>query len=83
MARRLSTPGTGNRTPPGRQLHVQRLVALAVLGVVLFDFPVLTLWVPRPLALFVVWALFVAALAWLLETAGRSGPGRRPDPGQD
>lgn len=61
-------------------MQAQRLVALAVLGLVLFDFPVLTLWVPRPLALFVVWALFVAALAWLLETAERGGPG---GPGQD
>lgn len=54
----------------------QRLVALFALALALVNFPLLALWdrdvlvagVPLfPLALFVVWALLIAALAWLME----------------
>ncbi len=56
-------------------LH-QRLVGLFAMALLLFNFPLLALWdreltlagVPLfPAALFVVWALFIAALAWLME----------------
>ncbi len=58
-------------------LH-QRLVGLFAMALMLFNFPLLSLWdrdlslagVPLfPLALFIVWALFIAALAWLMERA--------------
>ena len=61
-----------------RTLLHQRLVALFVLALLLFNFPLLALWdrealllgVPLfPAALFLVWALLIAALAWLMETA--------------
>ncbi len=60
-------------------LHSQRLSALFVVGALLFNFPLLALWdrdvlvfgVPLfPAALFIVWALLIAALAWLSEGAG-------------
>jgi hypothetical protein len=53
-----------------------RLVALFALALLLFNFPLLALWdrdlrvmgLPLfPLALFVLWALLIAALAWLME----------------
>ena len=56
----------------------QRLTGLFVLALVLFNFPLLALWdrdatllcLPLfPLALFIVWALLIAALAWLMERA--------------
>ncbi|MBK6471701.1 MAG: hypothetical protein IPF94_13540 [Betaproteobacteria bacterium] len=56
----------------------QRLTGLFVLGLLLFNFPLLALWdrdatvlgLPLfPLALFIVWALLIAALAWLMERA--------------
>ena len=56
-------------------LH-QRLIALFAVAMLLFNFPLLVLWdrstsvlgMPLfPLALFAVWALLIAALAWLLE----------------
>jgi hypothetical protein len=56
-------------------LH-QRLVGLFVLALLMFNFPLLALWdreamlwgVPLfPAALFIVWALLIAALAWLME----------------
>ncbi len=56
----------------------QRLAGLFVLGLLLFNFPLLALWdrdalllgVPLfPAALFLLWALLIAALAWLMETA--------------
>jgi hypothetical protein len=61
----------------GRLLH-QRLAGLFAAALLLFNFPLLTLWdrealvfgVPLfPLALFVVWGLLFAVLAWLMETA--------------
>jgi len=54
----------------------QRLLALFAVGALLFNFPLLALWdrdvsvfgVPLfPAALFIVWALLIAALAWLTE----------------
>lgn len=59
-----------------RQLDVDRLAGLFVLGWLVFGFPLMGLWdrpatlagLPLlPLALFVLWALLIAALAWLLE----------------
>ncbi len=56
----------------------QRLTGLFALALVLFNFPLLALWdrdatvlgLPLfPLALFIVWALLIAALAWLMERA--------------
>ena len=56
----------------------QRLTGLFVLALVLFNFPLLALWdrdatllgLPLfPLALFIVWVLLIAALAWLMERA--------------
>ncbi len=56
----------------------QRLTGLFALALLLFNFPLLALWdrdatllgLPLlPLALFVIWALLIAALAWLMERA--------------
>ena len=66
-----------------RGLDAQRLVALFVAGLLLFNFPLLALWdheawvfgLPLfPLALFGIWALLIAALAWIVER------GRERDP---
>lgn len=57
-------------------IRAQRLVALFAAALLLFNFPLLALWdhellvlgLPLfPAALFGVWALLIAALAWLLE----------------
>lgn len=57
----------------------QRLVALFAAALLLFNFPLLALWdrealvlgLPLfPAALFGVWALLIAALAWLMERSG-------------
>ncbi len=57
-------------------LGSQRLVALFGAGVLLFNFPLLALWdrnallfgVPLfPAALFIIWALLIGALGWLVE----------------
>ena len=62
-------------------LNAQRLVALFGAGWVVFNFPLLALWdhdvlvfgLPLfPLALFLIWALFIAVLAWLMERAPSS-----------
>jgi hypothetical protein len=54
----------------------QRLVGLFALALLLFNFPLLALWdrdlliwgLPLfPAALFLLWALLIAALAWLME----------------
>jgi hypothetical protein len=54
----------------------QRLLALFFVGWVLLNFPLLALWnhpvqwfgIPLfPLALFLIWALLIAALAWVME----------------
>jgi hypothetical protein len=60
----------------GNALTAQRLVALFCCGWLLLNFPLMGLWdadvtvlgVPLfPAALFTVWALLIAALAWLME----------------
>jgi len=57
-------------------LGTQRLLALFLAGWLLFSFPLLGLWdrdatvlgVPLfPAALFVLWGLLIAVLAWLME----------------
>ena len=50
-----------------RRLLGQRLVALFVAGLLLFDFPLLGLWQGSAWAVFAAWALLIGALAWLLE----------------
>lgn len=60
-------------------LRAQRLIALFVAGVLLLDFPLLSLW-ERPAtllgvpllaaALFIVWALLIALLGWIVERGG-------------
>ena len=58
-------------------LKAQRLLALFFTGLALFNFPLLALWdvdaqvwgLPLfPLALFVLWSLLIAALAWIMES---------------
>ena len=59
-----------------RTLLPQRLLALYVAGLLLLNFPLLGLWdrdvllwgLPLfPLALFCIWALLIAVLAWMME----------------
>jgi hypothetical protein len=59
-----------------RSLLPQRLIALFALALLLFNFPLLALWdreatvlgLPLfPAALFMLWALLIAALALLME----------------
>ena len=59
-----------------RSLSTQRLVALFAAALLLFNFPLLALWdhevlvwgLPLfPTALFIIWALLIAALAVLME----------------
>lgn len=59
-----------------KQRRPARLIALFCLGWLLFSFPLLTLWdrpaslfgLPLlPLGLFLVWALVITVLAWLME----------------
>ena len=59
-----------------RGLLPQRLIALFALALLLFNFPLLALWdrsaiwlgLPLfPAALFLIWALLIAALALLME----------------
>ena len=66
-------------------LRAQRLLALFGGGWLMFGFPLLGLWdrdatlggVPMlPAALFILWALLIAALAWLME---RPDPAAPPD----
>jgi hypothetical protein len=60
-----------------RRLLQQRLLALFAVGALLFDFPLLKVWLAEgtvlglPLlavALFMAWAGLIAALAWLMES---------------
>lgn len=50
-----------------RSLTVQRLLALFALGALLFNVPLLRLWSGTAVGLFVVWALVIGVLAWLME----------------
>jgi len=69
-------------------LKTQRLVALFVAGLALFNFPLLALWdhdaavlgLPLfPAALFGLWALMIAALAWVMERDDVPPEGLGPD----
>ena len=72
-------------------LGSQRLVALFCVGVLLFNFPLLALWdrnallfgVPLfPAALFIIWALLIGALGWLVERSSDGDAADAPVPGQ-
>ncbi len=65
--------------PEARRLLGQRLGALFALALLLLNFPLLALWdqaatvagLPLfPAALFVLWAVLIGVLAWLMERAG-------------
>lgn len=67
-------------------LQAQRLVALFFAGMALLNFPLLVLWdhdvqvfgLPLfALALFAIWVLLIAALAWVVER-GASGDNGSP-----
>lgn len=51
-------------------LTVQRLLALFIAGWLLFDVPLLRLWLVDATGVFIAWALLIAALAWLMERNG-------------
>ena len=62
-------------------LGAQRLLALFASGWLLFNFPLLGLWdrdatlfgiALFPAALFIFWALLIAALVWLMEQPGKT-----------
>ena len=64
-------------------LRAQRLLAFFAGGWLLFNFPLLGLWdrdatlwgVPLfPAALFILWALLIAVLAWQMERPGQTPP---------
>lgn len=66
-------------------LTTQRLIAVFCSGWLLLNFPLLGLWdveatvlgLPLfPAALFVMWGLLIAALAWLME---HQSPGKQDD----
>ncbi len=76
---RIRKEGQGEGLIVRSGLLRQRLVGLFALGLLLFNFPLLAVWdrdllffgLPLfPTALFLAWALLIAALAWLLERAG-------------
>jgi len=59
-----------------KSLGAQRLLAIFAVGCALLNFPLLALWSADvtvwgmalfPLALYVIWALLIAALAWMME----------------
>ena len=59
-----------------RPLLAQRLLALFGAGVLLFNFPLLRLWLTDttvlglpllPVAMFTAWVLLIGLLAWLME----------------
>jgi hypothetical protein len=60
-------------------LRVQRLIALALAGWMLFDFPLLTLWSSNATLVFVWWALLIGLLAWVIERGEGSGEGSGDD----
>ncbi len=76
---------------PTRGPSPQLLLALWVAGAVLFNFPMLivfdrdatVLGLPLlPIALFAIWALLIAALAWAMERGAAptdDGPGSRAE----
>lgn len=59
-----------------RTRGLQRLLALFFAGMMALNYPLLALWDPQasvfglplfPVALFTLWALLIATMAWLLE----------------
>ncbi len=65
--------------PGQHRLITQRLLALAAAGALLFNFPLLKLWLSEqtvlglpllPVALFGAWALLIVLLARLMEVRG-------------
>jgi hypothetical protein len=61
------------------RLLTSRLLALFAGGVLLFNFPLLKLWLSDatvfglpllPVALFGAWAVLIAVLAWVMESDG-------------
>lgn len=48
-------------------LRVQRLIALALAGWMLFDFPLLVLWSSNATLVFAWWALLIALVAVVVE----------------
>ncbi len=76
-------PITNKETAVFKEIGAQRLAALFVGGWLLFSFPLLSLWdrdatllgVPLfPAALFLLWGLVIAAIAWLMERPGQPPP---------
>jgi hypothetical protein len=66
-----------NQGPDRARLLAQRLLALVAAGVLLFNFPLLKIWLTEqsvfglPLlavALFGAWAVLIVLLAWLMES---------------
>ncbi len=64
-------------TEPDQKPYRERLIALAIFGLLVLNYPLLQLfdrtatWLGIPviyLYLFGLWALFIAAIAWILET---------------
>jgi hypothetical protein len=64
-------------------LAAQRLLALFASGWLLFNFPLLGLWdrgatllgLPLfPVALFILWGVLIAVLAWLMERLAQTHP---------
>ncbi len=64
-------------------LGTQRLLALFVAGWLLFSFPLLGLWdrdatvlgIPLfPAALFILWGLLIATIAWWMERPAQTPP---------
>lgn len=55
----------------------QRLLALFVAAGLCFDFPLLQLFIASPVGLFVLWAVVIGLLAWVLERDD-SGDGGAP-----
>ncbi len=53
-------------------LRVQRLIALAFAGWMLFDFPLLALWSSNAPLVFAWWALLIVLLAVVVERRGGS-----------
>ena len=63
-----------------KRLDSQRLLALFLWGWLMFNFPLLGLWdqddqvfgLPFfPVAIFLIWGLLIAAMAWLMERANQ------------
>jgi hypothetical protein len=72
-------------------LQTQRLIALAVAGAVMLNFPLLTLWdvdatvfgLPLlPVALFASWAVLIACAAWIVRVKVK-GEAEGADPPDD